>query len=790
MRWLLLVNFLWLAIGSLAQSPVLDSLQTRLTRYKTDVLQEKVFVHTDKSFYLTGETIWLKAYVVDAATHRETDFSKVVYVELLDSKARPVMQALIDNQQSTGDGSFLLPGSLSTGMYTLRAYTAWMKNFSDDYFFQTPLQIVNTAGHPDWPALTPKETYAIQFFPEGGNLVEGLSTKLGFHLVNQYGEGVYGEGIIIKNNIDTVAHFHPANFGMGSFDFTPQKGAVYKAVIRLSSGDTISANLPTVYKEGYVLQVANAGNDAVRITVTTNKTFIEQPVYLVVHTRGAVKFAATKIIAGGKGEWLLDRKNVGDGINVITLFDADRKPVCERLYFSQPKQKLSIDLQSDAKEYASRAKVTLQIAAKNRAGDTLASHLSLSVFRLDSLQGLSQPSIDDYLWLTSELKGRVESPDYYFAKDDIETKTALDNLLLTQGWRRFAPDEVIQDSKKTFPFLPDYEGPVINGKVVSKLTGAVVPGALCYLSAPGEKFYAANAVSTTNGEVNFVAKDIYGPVELVVQAAGADSSLRVDMQTPYSLNYSAVQPLRFKLPERWKTEINNQHLNTQIAASFATPDMQRFSVPLPGDSLPFYSKADTRYVLDDYTRYPSMEEVMREITAEVQVSKQKDTFRYAVLNLPYKTHFDEGPLILFDGVPVFNTNKIIAFDPLKVKRIDVVARKYYWGNTVNNGIVSYATYDGNLGGLELDPGVELLEYNGLQVKREFYSPVYNSPEALRSREPDRREVLLWMPCITTTQGKTELIFYTSDVPGRYAVRVQGVSGNGLVGSKVIVIDVK
>ncbi len=773
------------------QSVFLDSLQTSFTKRTNEVLQEKVFVHTDKSFYLTGETLWFKAYVVNTVDNRETDFSKVVYVELVDNKSKPVLQAAIDNRRSMGDGSFVLPLSLNTGMYVLRAYTAWMKNFDEAAFFQTPIQVVNTTRRPDWASLQKQDSVAVQFFPEGGNLIDGIETKIGFQLMNQYGQGMNGEGAIVKNGKDTVVHFHPFKFGTGNFNFTPQHDAVYKAVMQLPNGEKLSANLPPVYKEGYVLQVMEAGNGQVKLTVSTNKVFSERPVYLLAHTRGTVKFAAAKIIAAGKAEWLIDKRSLGDGINIFTLFDADRKPICERLYFKRPAENMKVDVTTDAKEYATRSKITLNIAAQNAAGNGVESRMSLSVFLLDSLQAFTQPSIEEYLWLTSELKGSIQSPWYYFSADNNETNTALDNLLLTQGWRRFVPDDRTTATNTTFQFLPEYEGPVIAGKVVSKLTGYAAPNITCYLSAPGEKFYTGAAVSNETGNLAFVMKNIYGPAELAVQAAGADSNLRIELQSPYSLAYSAVPTPRFVLPEGWKEQLNNRHLNTRLSASFATTAAQRFQLPVQTDTLPFYGKADTRYNLDDYTRFPSMEEVMREITAEVHVNKDKDSFRYSVLNLPYKTHFDSPPLVLMDGVPVANTNKIISFDPLKVKRIDVEARNYFLGATANNGIVSYATYDGNLNGFELDPNVLLVEYNGLQIKREFYSPSYTTPESLRSREPDRRSVLLWKPLVTTTaQGKTEVSFFTSDGPGRYAVRVQGVSSGGIAGSGVTIVEVK
>src|SRR5206468_4632112 len=119
-----------------------------------------------------------------------------------------------------------------------------------------------------------------------------------------------------------------------------------------------------------------------------------------------------------------------------------------------------------------------------------------------------------------------------------------------------------------------------------------------------------------------------------------------------------------------------------------------------------------------------MEEVMREYVTEVHVRRQNDGFHYSVKNTPYKSYFEEDPLVLLDGVPVSDINKIIALDPLKIRKLEVVARRYFVNNRTANGIVSYTSYAGDLGGLELSKQAVVFEQAGLQAQREFYAPVY------------------------------------------------------------------
>ena len=136
-------------------------------------------------------------------------------------------------------------------------------------------------------------------------------------------------------------------------------------------------------------------------------------------------------------------------------------------------------------------------------------------------------------------------------------------------------------------------------------------------------------------------------------------------------------------------------------------------------------------------------------------------------------------------------NKLMKFDPLKVKKLEVVTRKFFSGNDAIEGIVSYTTYKGNLDGFQIDPGALVLEYQGLQLQREFYSPMYETKEQTESRIPDFRNLLYWSPDIKTDEnGSKQVNFYTSDRPGKYAVVVQGINSNGIAGSKIIYFTVK
>jgi hypothetical protein len=209
------------------------------------------------------------------------------------------------------------------------------------------------------------------------------------------------------------------------------------------------------------------------------------------------------------------------------------------------------------------------------------------------------------------------------------------------------------------------------------------------------------------------------------------------------------------------------------------------------DSLPFYGTPDEKYLLDDFTRFKVMEEVMREYVPGVMVRIRKDGFHFLTADRNNKAFFQNNPMVLLDGVPVFNLNKLMAFDPLKIQKLEVVTNRYFQGPQIYEGLVSYTTYNGDLAGFPVDARALLQEYEGLQIPREFYTPVYDTPQQQQSRLPDLRNLLYWAPEIKIRQdGRHQAQFYTSDQEGDYLVVIQGLNPDGQAGSVMIPLAIK
>jgi hypothetical protein len=783
---IILVTFCLMTKGeSFSQAFFSDSLAKQFISYQVKNYSEKIFVHIDKTFYVAGETIWFKLYCVDECFHKPSSISKVAYIEILGKENKPVLQAKIAMDEGIGKGSFIIPSFIASGNYKIRAYTKWMENFDADYFFEQQITIINTLKSGIWSDTKKEKFYEISFFPEGGNLVDGIPSKVAFKIVNEDGDPIDCSGMIKDDHNNTVTDFLSVKFGMGSFSLTPKEGVAYKAVIKLP--DTIlTRQIPISYKHGYVMQVENISESRVKILVSSNVSG-EESVCLLVHSQNVIKDFQQGKLSEGQTVFVIDKNKLFDGISDFTIFNSRRQPVCERLYFKRPaSSKLIIQAKTDHSSYQTRNPVNVSIATTNNSGDSVSANMSISVFAVDSLQSNNYVDILSYLLLRSELKGNIISPEYYFQNNSKEADEAADDLMLTQGWRRFKWDEVLQNDNRYFEFLPEYEGFIIDGKIMGKHNSLPLFNVKTTLSVPGQNFQLASTQSNALGSFRFNVKKFYGPNNVVTQT---DSNYKAEIESPFAQKFSSSALSQFEMPLKWKDQLLFRSINIQAENAYFIDKKQRSYSYTDEDTSLFYGKPDKRYYLDNYTRFITMEEVMREYVTEVHVRKESEQFHFKVFNLPTKTYFDDDPLILFDGVPVSNTNDIINFDPLKIKRLDVVTHKYYNGNMISDGIVSYTTYNGDLADFTLHSGNVVIKFDGLQREREFYSPTY-SKEQTNAHLPDLRNVLYWSPDVKTDKnGNANLSFYTSDVTGKFACVVQGITSNGESGSNTFVIEV-
>lgn len=788
----LLFCFYTLIQSASAQDSFIDSIQQKFNSYNQQAYTEKIYLNTDRNYYIAGEIIWFKIYIVNGLTNQLSDLSKIAYTEVLDNNNKILLQTKIGIREGYGNGSFYLPITIPSGNYKIRCYTNWMKNFDAGLFFENKISVVNTGSSGNLPVDT-TVVYNADFFPEGGNLSLGIENNIAFKITDNRGTGLNNCAGIITDGNDTIVKFAPHYAGIGTFSFTPLKEHSYVVTIVNSSGQEILKKAMPTASDNFAMQLKVSANGKMGITIRSSATeqWMGKTFYLFAHTRGVIKSVQKTLFQSGTAQFTIDENKLAEGITHFTVFNDSKTPVCERLYFKRPKEKLNINISTDEQKYFIRKKAGLNVLTSDGTHQPISANMSVAVYRIDSLQNKSTSDIFSYLWLNADLIGHIENASYYLESINDNTTIGLDNLMLTHGWRRFKWKDIQQNKKPFFEFLPELEGQIITGKIIDSSNKQPFSDVLVFASVPSQHTQFYSSLSDKKGNIKFYTKNIVGPGELVVQAHESEKPFySIEINSPFADKFSEYKLPDLNISTGFKKALEINSINAQVQRRFAADMLKKYYLP-DIDTSAFYGNANERYLLDDYTRFSTMEEVLREYIPGVVVGRQNRKYKLTVFDMQNKRLFRDNPLLLLDGVAVQDAERIINYDPLKVRKIEVVTNRYYYGPLVLDGIVNFSTYKGNMEEFEMDPKAIILDFEGVQLQREFYMPVYDTPEQKNSRLADFRNLLYWNPeVVTDKNGEVTLQFYTSDIKGKYVGVIEGITKDGKAGSGFYTFEVQ
>lgn len=316
------------------ESPFRRIVKSLLGFYAT-TLPEKAYLHLDRPYYASDETVWFKAYLAEADSHRPDTLSKILYVELISPQRRIVARRTLHLLAGVSPGDLALPDTLAAGTYQLRAYTNWMRNAGPEFFFSRPLAVLDAQGKlPAGSAPTAKTD--LQFFPEGGSLIDELESEVGFRAVDGHGHGVAVQGVVLDAQGREVARFQSRHLGMGTFRLAPAAGQRYRAVVAGPGGARIEYPLPASQPTGYALRVSETETDFL-VTIRRHPApgaAPAGPAMLLAQVRGQVSFAVSVPGAGATPVAVrLAKAKFQPGLAHLTLFDEQGTAECERLVF-------------------------------------------------------------------------------------------------------------------------------------------------------------------------------------------------------------------------------------------------------------------------------------------------------------------------------------------------------------------------------------------------------------------------------------------------------------------------
>jgi len=784
--------------------------------------QEKIHLHTDRDFYVPGENIWFKAYLTDAATHQHSTQSRYVYVELISPVDTLIRRVMIRPENGMFYGNLFLSELIPEGNYTIRAYTRFMDNLGDDFFFKknirigsltapqtlgehagSPLQRTTQNTQPETrntQRATRNNDFDVSFFPEGGNLVEGIFNTVAFKALNRNGYPEMISGIIVDENNVEITPVQTFHAGMGVFSYIPIMEKRYWLKCRNANGLDKQFELPQPGSHVYTLTASQQNR---RIFVGVRKAIDAPniPCFLLAHCRGTMLYFDSW--DSNKEYVVFDKDYLLSGVIQFILFDELMNPLSERLVFNKIIDKAKVEYQTDKKTFERREKVISTLSLTDSEGNLLDGNLSIAITDDMDMPVDSSTTILSSLLLSSELKGYIENPAYYLL-DNTESVVALDYLMMTHGWRRYNIPEVVKGNLE-IPQIPFQASQQISGKVRGLFFMPIVDSEVLIISEEGDygttstdekgtfMFQNFEYPDSTSFMIQAISKRGSSNVELVLNGESFPKLIHAP-QSPVFVetdNYTSQRTNVFieKVTHRARYDEDMQviHLSEIIvtAQKIDRKDERRLEFWMNRSS-------DKTIRREDIEKKVFVTDALRGI-AGVNVSDNGSvTFRWSELPDVYidgiKYDWPEGGMFSLYESPL----EIVPVSA--VESIDIIkgVSGTLFGIRGANGAISITTRM-----VEDVSEKKLFNYSvytplGYQKPVEFYSPVYETLDSKHKTIPDLRTTIFWKPDIVISEDeeKATFEFYTSDFPTTYSVVIEGLTSDGRVVRQVEKIRVE
>ena len=727
---------------------------------------------------------------------------------------------LSDRQQTTSTGALFVslpPDSLIQGSYVEARISSNGKKYERTFFIEPPTR-----------------SFAVQFFPEGGHLVAGSPQIIAFKAEGSDGYPVEVSGAILNKTNDTITRFSSEHEGMGSFLLTPQPGENYRAVCRCDTL-SISSPLPPVREDACALNVTQTAGT---VNFQVNGTVPEGSI-LAGHIRGMCCYLQK--LSPQRNEGRIPVDSLPEGILHLLLIDSAGYPHTERLvYLSRPKEQWQAT--TDKSVYGKREKVTVNLAleqeGKPLAGDFSVSVTDANTVKTDSLA----ENIRSYLLLTSDLKGYIHNPGYYFFDDSPARRHYLDLVMLTHGWRRFNTENLFHPE----PFTPKHyveHGQYISGQVKTlgnknakladvtamamnrkNIIGSAVTDSAGYFTMEGLDFQDTTyfLVSSKNkrGRVPYnVSVDTLYPRPVFKPLHPFPGSERLmarqERMNKYMDNlryrYSTDGMREYDIPEvkvtatdprRPRTSISGAVYDTATFGKFKDVSLYDYLLRIPG----IYVLADPNTPGRVQRRF-YIKDPMSSLRVPAQI-RINGVGASADDNADYLKGYNMKDIEYINIVR--ETDLRIQRSPISVPPPRSKGEELESSGGVSPGegqlLGSSKTLKESFGGMvvvdylfyrpDYPYRIEIILKEGINTERdftvykaigyaenaEFYHPVYDTPEKVNDKTPDHRTTLYWNPYLRIgPDGKSKIEFYSGDNDNpQYEITIEGITHEGAV----------
>ncbi|WP_316804781.1 carboxypeptidase regulatory-like domain-containing protein [Pedobacter nototheniae] len=647
----------------------------------------------------------------------------------------------------------------------------------------------------------------IQFFPEGGKLIAGLTTKIAFKAIKSDGLGINAKGTVTDNDGKQVATFSAQHLGMGTFTLAAEAGKTYTVAITYADGTTQNVTLPAIEATGITIVADNSNPENISVKIASNDAFFQQnqgkKFYLIAQSKGVICYGAQTALSNKEYSTSILKSKFPAGIAQFTLFAESGKPLSERIIFVQHKNGLTLNVTSPLPAYGVKKKVKINLAAKKDALP-VAGNFSVSVIDETKVpfneDGAS--TIFTGLLLNSDVKGYIEKPNYYFNNTDAKKSADLDVLLLTQGYRSYAYTDIIAGKLPKVDFLPE-QGIEISG-ILRMSNGIPVRKGALLLTIPDKRF---NLEGTTDPVGNFKFSNLV-----------FNDSSKVTITAKYNTNYKGmVISLSGSPTPTISRNLNapEEVLNIDSAlTTYLANSQKQYSYLHTLKDITIKAAAIPKVSHKDYPALTGLSQI-----ADHEISGDRLTGCNLLINclqsmLPGVTFVDNNfyvsrdynagkkiPMGVFINGMLMDVNQLNTLEAGNIESVEVFLRDELGlvnrANNVNGVIVVNQKKAPKGTKISKSQLLDMLPKNyeitfspqGYNKERQFYVPKYDVPANLNRN--DLRTTIYWNPkVITDASGNASFEFYNADGRGQYKVVVEGIDASGNLGRSVFKYTVK
>jgi hypothetical protein len=773
---------------TIARAQVIDS---SINRYGSHSQPEKAYLHYDKSAYTPGETIWFKAYLMSGIFPVED--SKTLYTDWIDDNGAVLYHSVSPIMDGTTNGQFLIPENYAGHFIHVHAYTRWMLNFDSAFQYNKDIRIIQKAAAVKQPR--PAVVPSIQFFPEGGDLVTGVPNRVAFKANDQWGRPVRIKGVLLNGKGARMDSLRTLHDGMGSFLLTPEPGIHYTARWKDEKGAEHTSELPTARTQGITMQVAlEPGKRILYLNGSKELPENDKILHVVGTINQQMAFKTDALLSpGGSVKKVVPIDNFPSGIMTVTVFDQNWKALAERVTFIN-NHEYTFQPTMEVVHWGlnKRARDVVQITVP----DSLQADLSVSVTDA-SIERDTADNIISHLLLTSDIKGYVHDPAYYFSSDADSVVQGLDLVMLTHGWRRFKWEDVIQGRMPAITYSKDTSYLSLSGTLYGVSKGQFGPSDNVILFIKGAdaapKMVVMPILSDGRFEdPNSIFFDTLHVYYQVKSKSNSHPEVRFMTDRLPAPNYAAFsKAFAFRNSFYYDTTGFGHHF--ALASEEARLAGIQRGKALEAVTVTAHTKSPMQILDERYASslFQSMDSYQFDLVNDKMAEAYQNIFQYLqgkVAGLNISMNGSQTSLSWRGGAPSVYINEVPStVDMLSnvsvsdIAYVKVFRPPFMGGFNGGSGAIAIYTRKGNDLNTGASKGLANNTIIGYSPVKQFYSPNYDAFDP-KNEQPDMRTTLYWNPRITTKPGQhiVQLTFYNNDLTQSFRVVIEGMTREGLL----------